>query len=145
VACEVIEHVAHGDRMLEHLKRFLLPRGTLMLTTPNGSFFRSRLATHSQVTDFRALESKQFKPDADGHLFLYTPKELRRLLEDTGFQDTRLELSVTPFISGAAGFRFMPQLRILTGLYLAMDRAVRGLGSGVRQRVCEHLVAVAHA
>ena len=40
--------------MLAHLRRYLRPGGTLMLTTPNGAYFRSKLPTHSQVEDYAA-------------------------------------------------------------------------------------------
>ena len=69
IATEVVEHIAHTDDFLRHLARFLTPNGRIFLTTPNGSYFRSRLPTHSKIEDFDALESEQFKPDADGHCF----------------------------------------------------------------------------
>ena len=69
IACEVIEHVAHGDQFARQLMEFVAPGGHLLVTTPNGSHVRSKLPTYSQVTDFSALEALQFKPDADGHLY----------------------------------------------------------------------------
>jgi len=66
IASEVLEHLAHTDDFLRHLKRFLTSEGQIVLTTPNGSYFRSNLPTHSMVVDFNALESNQFRPDADG-------------------------------------------------------------------------------
>lgn len=143
LACEVIEHVAHGDTMLAHLRRFLRPGGTLLLTTPNGSYFRSKLPTHSQVEDFAALEARQFKPDADGHLFLYTAEELTRLCHEAGFSRVDIELSVTPFLSGHAGFRFLPSSPALAPVYLALDRWVRRLGPAARERLCTQLLVTA--
>jgi 2-polyprenyl-3-methyl-5-hydroxy-6-metoxy-1,4-benzoquinol methylase len=145
MACEVIEHVAHGDRMLAHLRRFLRPGGTLLLTTPNGAYFRSKLPTHSQVEDFTALEAHQFKPDADGHLFLYTPAELERLCREAGFTDVSVELSVTPWLSGHAGLRLLPAWPALAPVYLALDRWVCRLGRAARERLCTQLLATARA
>ncbi len=79
IACEIIEHVAHATDLLKQLRRFLCPGGRILLTTPNGAYFRNKLPTHSQIKDFKELESKQLKPDADGHLFLITPGETRQL------------------------------------------------------------------
>jgi 2-polyprenyl-3-methyl-5-hydroxy-6-metoxy-1,4-benzoquinol methylase len=143
VACEVIEHVAHGNEMLAHLRRFLRPGGTLLLTTPNGSYCRSKLPTHSQVKDFAALEARQFKPDADGHLFLYTPKELERLCHEAGFAQVDIALSVTPFLSGHAGLRFLPSHPALAPVYLTLDRWVRKLGPTAREHLCTQLLVTA--
>ncbi|WP_052518972.1 class I SAM-dependent methyltransferase [Archangium violaceum] len=143
LACEVIEHVAHGDRMLAHLRRFLRPGGTLMLTTPNGAYFRSKLPTHSQVEDFTALESQQFKPDADGHLFLYTAEELERLCRAAGFTQVDIELSVTPFLSGHAGVRLLPSRPALGRVYLALDTWVRRMGPAARERLCTQMLVTA--
>lgn len=145
LACEVIEHVAHGDRMLAHLRRFLRPGGTLLLTTPNGAYFRSKLPTHSQVKDFTALEAQQFKPDSDGHLFLYTVEELERLCREAGFSQVRSELSVTPFISGHAGFRALPSHPGLAPVYLTLDKWVRQWGTTARELLCTHLLVTAQA
>jgi len=143
MACEVIEHVAHGDRMLAHLRRFLRPGGTLLLTTPNGAYFRSKLPTHSQVEDVAALEALQFRPDADGHLFLYTAGELERLCREAGFVQVDLELSVTPFLSGHVGLRFLPAKPALARAYLALDRWVRRLGPTARERLCTQMLVTA--
>ncbi len=100
IACEVLEHVAHSVDFLRQLRRFLAPGGRALVTTPNGDFFRNKLPTWSQITDFQALESQQFKPDADGHLFLITPDEMAHLAAESGFAMERLSVWGSPFISG---------------------------------------------
>jgi 2-polyprenyl-3-methyl-5-hydroxy-6-metoxy-1,4-benzoquinol methylase len=145
LACEVIEHVAHGDRMLAHLRRFLRPGGTLLLTTPNGAYFRSKLPTHSRVEDFEALEARQFQPDADGHLFLYTAGELERLCREAGYERVEVELTVTPFLSGHAGLRFLPSRPELAPVYVTLDRWARRLGRSARERLCTQLLLTARA
>lgn len=138
LACDVIEHVAHGDQFIAQLRRFISPGGHLILTTPNGSYFRSRLPTHSQITDFQALESKQFKPDADGHLFLYTRPELTGLVQAVGLTVERTYFSITPWVSGHAGFRWLPHGPALLSAYLGMDRVFSRFG-----RLCTQMTLIA--
>ncbi len=122
LACDVIEHVAHGDKFLTQLRKFLKPGGHLLLTTPNGSNYRNKLPTHSQIRDFTALEAKQFKPDADGHIFLYTKEELEKVAQAAGFAAERWYYSVTPWISGQGGLRWLPKFAFLIPLYLKLER-----------------------
>ena len=103
IATEVVEHIAHTDDFLRHLARFLTPNGRIFLTTPNGSYFRSRLPTHSTIDDFDALESEQFKPDADGHLFLITAEELVAIAHNAGLHPIEIDLMASPFITGHCG------------------------------------------
>ncbi len=107
VACEVIEHVAHPDQFLAKLKTFVKPGGHLLLTTPNGAYLRNRLPTFDEVEDFAALEAAQFQPDADGHLFLFTPEELTREAERAGLVTEAIHLNATPLVTGHAGFRLL--------------------------------------
>lgn len=141
MACELIEHVAHGKELVAHLKRFLAPGGALLITTPNGAYFRSRLPTYGQIKDFASLEARQFQPDADGHLYLYTPSELQAVLAGCGFRDVRIELAITPWISGGAGFRFLPKGRALSRWYRRLDAiSLRLLGP---ERIGNQIFAVA--
>lgn len=143
MACEVLEHVAHGDQLVNHLKKFLLPGGWLLLTTPNGAYFRSKLPTYSQITDFEALEAEQFQPDADGHLYLYTPRELQTLLEAAGFQDITVSLTITPWLSGHMGLRFLPTSRFLAPIYYGLDWLTRQTGQEARTKLCTQMIALA--
>lgn len=81
VATEVIEHVAHPDEFLKKLSQMVRPGGYLVLTTPNGAYFRNDLPRFSECDDPSVFESVQFKPNADGHIFLLWPDELERLAE----------------------------------------------------------------
>lgn len=105
IACEVIEHVAHPRDLLRHLKTFLAPGGRLLLTTPNGDYFRNTLPTYSEIVDENELEARQFSPDADGHLFLLTPDELRETSASVGLHVEKLAAWGTPFMSGHCGLR----------------------------------------
>jgi 2-polyprenyl-3-methyl-5-hydroxy-6-metoxy-1,4-benzoquinol methylase len=105
IACEVLEHVAHTTDFLRQLKGFITATGRLLPTTPNGACFRNRLPAYSQMKDLGSLESFQFKPDADGHLFLITPVELMQLAHDAGLAVERLNLWGTPLITGYCNSR----------------------------------------
>ncbi len=139
IACEVVEHVAHVPAFMRHLRRFLTDRGRLLLTTPNGAYFRSKLPTYSEIPDFTALEAGQFKPDADGHQFLMTPSEMRDIARDAGFDVESLLLWGTPFISGESGFRALSRIRIPC---YAIERWCQKLGHSVQERLCNNMVFV---
>jgi hypothetical protein len=58
------------------------------------------------VADRSLLESRQFQPDSDGHLFLFTRKELAAVLAQSGFHVVSQSLYATPWISGRLAFRY---------------------------------------
>lgn len=71
---EVIEHVADTARWLSEVRRVLVPRGRLLLTTP--SHGRLRLALHG---------IEPFSDPLGDHLHLYTRASLTALLAEFGF------------------------------------------------------------
>lgn len=141
IASEVIEHVAHPLDLLIHLKKFLEPQGRVLLTTPNGSHFRNKLPTYGEVNDFSELESRQFKPDADGHLFLLTPKELTELAASAGLVVEQLNCWGTPLLSGHCGFRFLAGPIMVKAAYHG-ERFVQRLRPRRRERICTALSAI---
>lgn len=141
IACEVIEHVAHSDQFLRQLSRFVAPGGHILLTTPNGSYFRNQLPTHSQIEDFAALESMQFKPDADGHLFLITPEELEGIARQAGLRVDRLLLWGTPAITGHAGLAALSSTK-LSWFWYQLENASQRLPMALRKKLCFALSAV---
>ena len=76
---EIIEHVAHPDLFLARCKELLSPQGLIIMTTPNGKYFRNKLPKFSECSDPSFYESIQFKPDSDGHIFLLHPDEIYKL------------------------------------------------------------------
>ena len=130
IACEIIEHVAHAVEFLSQLRRFLTADGHLLLTTPNGAYFRNRVQTYSQVEDFTVLESEQFKPDANGHLFLITPAEIRQIASQAGLDVQRLLVWGTPFISGESGFRILSKI-LPTQLCYVLERLSQRLSNPI--------------
>jgi 2-polyprenyl-6-hydroxyphenyl methylase/3-demethylubiquinone-9 3-methyltransferase len=141
IACEIVEHVAHTVKFLEQLKRFVAPGGHILLTTPNGSYFRNTLPTHSMIKDFSALESQEFKPDADGHLFLITPEELVDLAGRAGLKVERLSLWGTPFITGHAGISRLGSTFACRPSH-ALERMTQMLPFAVKAKFCFSLSAV---
>lgn len=141
IACEILEHVAHTQEFLIQLKRFLNPGGRVLITTPNGEFFRNRLPTWSQVQDFTALEKDQFKPDADGHLFLITPNELAQLSLAAGYTLERMYVWGSPPLTGNAGLHRLAG-RWAAGVARLGESLVQWLPARWRSRLCTGLVGV---
>jgi 2-polyprenyl-6-hydroxyphenyl methylase/3-demethylubiquinone-9 3-methyltransferase len=141
IATEVVEHVAHTDKFLRHLARFLTPDGRIFLTTPNGSYFRNGLPTYSMIEDFDALELEQFQPDADGHLFLITPNELRSLAHNAGLRSIEIDLFAIPFITGHCGFSII-RYRQLARLCYWFETHSRRLPFWLREKICFSMSAI---
>jgi 2-polyprenyl-3-methyl-5-hydroxy-6-metoxy-1,4-benzoquinol methylase len=139
IACEIIEHVADAAGLLRQLGRFLTPNGRILLTTPNGSYFRNKLPTYSEITDFKALESRQFKPDADGHLYLITSDEMRKVAESVGLKVQRLSLWGTPFITGESGFRLLSPLSLP---FYRLELGCQSLPISIQQRLANAMAVV---
>ena len=140
-ACEIIEHVAHPDDFLSHIKQFLAPDGCILLTTPNGSYFRNRLPTIVQIDDFNTLEGSQFKPDADGHLFLITPRELRELAKRVGLSVRVLDLLGTPFITGHCRLSSASGQEIASLCY-NLEKAFQRLPVKLQEKFCFSILAL---
>jgi 2-polyprenyl-6-hydroxyphenyl methylase/3-demethylubiquinone-9 3-methyltransferase len=141
IACEVVEHVAHPTELLAHLKEFIRPNGHLLLTTPNGSYFRNKLPTFFQIKDFSALEQSQFKPDADGHLFLFTPSELAEVAMATGYSVKELGVWGTPLLNGHVYLRLLSSRFFARVAYL-FEVMLQRLPLASRQRFCFAMRAV---
>lgn len=141
IACEIIEHVAHTVEFLSQLKRLTAPRGRILITTPNGAYFGNKLPTHSQIKDFNALEKDQFKPDADGHLFLITPRELHDLAHQAGLEVERMILWGTPAVTGHTGFAMLSGPAACWGWY-QLERFSQNLPASFRAKACFNISAV---
>lgn len=90
---ELLEHVAWPEQFLIEARRVLVPGGILIVSTPNGQHRWSTLPTFESIQNSRdQFELRQFGPDGDSHLYLYTPSELRLLLERNGFRVAHLEV-----------------------------------------------------
>lgn len=89
---EIIEHVAHPDEFLRKIAHLVKPGGHIILSTPNGQYFRNSLPKFSDCPDPSKFEEIQYKPDADGHIFLLHLDELETLADRTGLilKETKL-------------------------------------------------------
>jgi 2-polyprenyl-3-methyl-5-hydroxy-6-metoxy-1,4-benzoquinol methylase len=144
VCAELIEHVAHPSTLLAHLRKFLRPGGHLVITTPNGKFIGSRLPTFSEVSNFEELESRQFRPDSDGHLMLMTPEELGDLFSGSGLEVTETVLFGSPAINGHLKLRHLSRLRLPSFWYL-MESLVHASPNRIASRVFTHMLMIGRA
>jgi glycosyltransferase involved in cell wall biosynthesis/SAM-dependent methyltransferase len=87
VCCELLEHLAKDPlHMMCEIHRVLKPNGTLVLTTPNAVSIRALRAVMQGIHPnlFNKYVMPVLLPETK-HVREYTPKELLRLFEDSGF------------------------------------------------------------
>ncbi len=141
VACEVIEHVAHPDQFLAQLSALVRPGGHLVLTTPNGSYFRNRLPRFDKCPDPSVFEATQFEPEADGHIFLLHQDELRTMAARSGLELIHAAVLANPLTNGRLGLskllKFIPR-----GAVSAIERATSVLPTLVTSRIMATTVAL---
>jgi 2-polyprenyl-3-methyl-5-hydroxy-6-metoxy-1,4-benzoquinol methylase len=97
---EIIEHVAHPDEFLEKTAQLVTPGGYIVITTPNGAYFRNSLPKFSDCLDPRVYEAVQFKPNSDGHIFLLHPEEIKSLALSAGLEFEEIALFTNPLTNG---------------------------------------------
>lgn len=97
---EIIEHVAHPDEFLAYSARLVKPGGYVVMTTPNGAYFRNALPKFSEFVDPGVFRTAQFRPDADGHIFLLHPDEIQPLASRAGLEVDEIALFTNPLTSG---------------------------------------------
>lgn len=97
---EIIEHTAHPDQFLARIATLVRPGGYIIMTTPNGAYFRNHLPKFSECSDPTIYEERQFKPDSDGHIFLLHPEEIAALAASAGLELERFALMTNPLTSG---------------------------------------------
>lgn len=102
---EVIEHVAWPEKLIASAAANLRAGGVFVLTTPNGTYGGNDLPTFKDVTgDRKKYEEVQFHHGK--HLFLYTPEELRNLLEQGGFDVLRVEVFNSHYLTKSGFVRY---------------------------------------
>ena len=114
---EVIEHVAHPDEFLRKIAALVRRGGHIIMTTPNGAYFKNELPKFSECADPAAFEAGQFRPNADGHIFLLHPDEIAALAESAGLEVLAQRLFTNPLTTGHVGterlLRILPRRSVL--------------------------------
>lgn len=138
---EIVEHVAHPDELLRKVRSLVKPTGHVIVTTPNGEYFRSRLPKFSDCPEPSVFESDQFRPDADGHIFLLHTGELEELARGAGFRLQRVRHLTNPLTAGhlRSGWllKWLPE-----GVVWRVERLTQRLPVRLRRKVNVHLAAV---
>ncbi len=97
---EVIEHVAHPDDFLKNIAKMLKPNGHIVLSTPNGGYFKNDLPRFSDCPDPSQYETMQFQPNSDGHIFLLHLDEIEKLTHQAGLVIEEIRLVTNPLTNG---------------------------------------------
>jgi 2-polyprenyl-3-methyl-5-hydroxy-6-metoxy-1,4-benzoquinol methylase len=130
---EVIEHVAHPDQFLAKTANLVRPGGYVVMTTPNGGYFRNTLPKFSDCPDPTVYETVQFQPNADGHIFLLHSDEIGQLTANAGLQLDKLILFTNSLTSGHMKTEVL--LRALPrGLVLAIESATQRLPNTLQRK-----------
>ncbi len=141
LAGEVIEHVAHPDVFLARLAELMTEDGAIVITTPNGGYCRNKLPRFSDCPDPSIYESVQFRPNADGHVFLLHADELHELARRAGLRVESLHLFANPLTCGHMKLRhvlpFLP-LRVVAGA----EGLIRRLPLTLRTRLNAQMASV---
>jgi 2-polyprenyl-6-hydroxyphenyl methylase/3-demethylubiquinone-9 3-methyltransferase len=131
---EVVEHVAHPDCFLRKAAELVRPGGWVVMTTPNGAYFNNRLPRFSDCQDPSALETRQFGPNADDHIFLLWPDEIRELGAAAGLILERQIWFNTPLTCGY--LKMEPMLRALPRSWvMALEKTAGRLPPAIQQRL----------
>jgi 2-polyprenyl-6-hydroxyphenyl methylase/3-demethylubiquinone-9 3-methyltransferase len=130
---EIIEHVAHPDDLLAKAATLVRPGGYVVMTTPNGEYFKSSLPKFSDCADPAVYESVQFKPNSDGHIFLLHADEIEPLAQRAGLSVDRLLHFTNSLTAGhmktEALLRIMPQ-----ALVNAVETATQALPAFLKRK-----------
>jgi 2-polyprenyl-6-hydroxyphenyl methylase/3-demethylubiquinone-9 3-methyltransferase len=140
IITEIIEHVAHPDEFLAKTAQLVKPGGYVIMTTPNGAYCRNKLPRLSECPDPSVFESKQFKPNADGHIFLLHPDEIPPLASHAGLEVDHLLLFTNPLTNGH--LKTVALLRLLPKSFvIAAESVTQALPGPIGQRLFVHLGA----
>jgi hypothetical protein len=126
--------VAWPEDLIRSARENLRQGGLLVITTPNGTYGGNDLPTFSSITDDRReFEGKQFHHG--NHLFLYTPDELRSLLERGGFRVERIEVFNSHYLTKSGIFRYLLTQKALKALDRPLSRLPFLAGSSANMMI----------
>jgi 2-polyprenyl-3-methyl-5-hydroxy-6-metoxy-1,4-benzoquinol methylase len=138
---EVIEHMAYPDDFLRKVASLVKPGGHIIMTTPNGGYFRNTLPRFSDCEDPSQFENIQFQPDGDGHIFLLHRDEIQTLSKQTGLYLQTQELFTNSLTNGHIKLEAL--LKVLPKSWVeALDRITSALPLALADRLSVHTLAV---
>jgi 2-polyprenyl-3-methyl-5-hydroxy-6-metoxy-1,4-benzoquinol methylase/glycosyltransferase involved in cell wall biosynthesis len=138
---EVIEHVAHPDEFLKKISQMVKPGGHIVMSTPNGKYFRNHLPKFSEFADPSEFEEIQFQPDADGHIFLLHPDEVKMLTKNVNLLLIEMQLLTNPLTAGY--FKFGSLLKLLPPSYVNnLEQVYKKLPTFLVEKLSTCLIAL---
>jgi len=141
LALEVIEHVAHPDEFLVKLGELVKPGGVIIVSTPNGAYFRNNLPKFSDFPDPSIFEQCQFGPNSDDHIFLLYEDELRQFGEDANVRLIHYEQFTNPLSVGHVKLHYLHKLLPVVVIE-TLEKLTGWLPSWVRSKVMHSSMAV---
>ena len=137
---EIIEHVAHPDEFLAKTAGLVKAGGYIVMTTPNGAYFRNTLPKFSECADPARYEAVQFKPNSDGHIFLLHPEEVQALALAAGLEVEEVALFTNPLENGY--MKLGSLLRVLPRWVVnSIETFTENLPWGLRRKLMTQMAA----
>lgn len=132
---EIIEHVAHPDEFLCKISQLVKPGGHIVMTTPNGQYMRNNLPKFSECADPSQFESQQFKPNADGHIFLLHLDEIEGLAQRAGLCVKEISIFTNFLTNGHLKSESL--LKVFpTAMINSIERITGSLPMPLRSKIC---------
>ena len=131
---EIIEHVAHPDDFLKLVSDLVKPNGYIIMTTPSGEYFTNNLPKFSEYATPEDFESVQFKPNADGHIFLLHEDEFYDLGKKADLKTLEVSIHTNPLTGGHIKLHkilpFIPKQ-----IVDSIERTTQRLPSKIRKKI----------
>lgn len=141
LVAEVIEHVAFPDRFLSSVARLVRPGGHIIMTTPNGAYFRNNLPRYSDFADPSQFESRQFGPNGEDHIFLLYLDEVYNFSQKIGLTVQEIQLFSNPLTQGHIGLEKV--LRLIPPAWVeAVETVGTRLPFAMQEKLCAGMAAL---
>ena len=142
VCCEVIHLVTNPGVLVESLRRALRPGGTVVITTPNTWYFRSRLQflLRGFHSGFRPMVGRQRGQDYITY-FPWSYPQLHLLLSHYGYVDITLHGSTRSSPSGCWSICWRCRRACITGSGSSAPKARKRGSSGAKPRATSRCMA----
>jgi len=135
---EVIEHVAHPDEFVAKAAAFVKPGGYIVMTTPNGAYFKNSAPKFSECADPSVYETGQFQPDGEGHIFLLHLDEIPLLAQRADVEVDAVKLFTNSLTAGHV--KTARLLRILPRPCIdVLETAIQKLPAWIKEKVLVQL------